>query len=175
MASDIFAVSFSNPIAQTTVDGVLESVLSTVLGIVATLAVLMIVVGGILYITSAGDPGRIQLAKSAITAAIIGLAIAIAAPTFLQEIYGVLGGDSGSDRVTGAKSLSAILLETLNVLLGVVGTLSVLMIVVGGIMYITAGGSDRADMAKKIVIGAIVGLAIAALALVIVNAVAGLV
>lgn len=163
--------SFQNPIAYDNVDDVLSNVLDTIRGIVGILAVVMIVVGGILYITSAGDSGRVALAKTAITAAIIGLAVAVAAPTFLFEIYNVLGGTTPA-AAQGAKSLSAIALDVLKVLLGIVGTLSVLMLVVGGILYITAGGSDRADTAKKTIQYAIIGLIVAILSLVIVTQVA---
>jgi hypothetical protein len=163
--------TFENPIDYDDVEGVLSNVLDTIRGIVGILAVVMIVVGGILYITSGGDSGRIGIAKAAITAAIIGLAVAVAAPTFLFEIYNVLGGTTPA-AAQGAKTLSAIALDVLKVLLGIVGTLSVLMLVVGGILYITAGGSDRADTAKKTIQYAIIGLIVAILSLVIVTQVA---
>lgn len=161
--------SFTNPISFTTVDGLLSNILTTIQSIVAILAVVMIVVGGILYITSGGDQGRVTLAKTAVTAAIIGLAIAVAAPTFLFEIYDILGGTQPA-AASGAKSLSVILFDLLQVLLGIIGTLSVLMLVVGGIMYMTSGGdSTRADTARKTIQYAIIGLIVAILSLVIVS------
>ncbi len=180
-AGDVFAASdsgepkFENPIAFNTVEGLLGNVLKTVQGIVAVLAVLMIVVGGIIYITSAGDQGRVDLAKKAITAAIIGLVLAIAAPTFLQEIYGVLGSTDTPSVAQGNKSLSNIILDTLNVLLSILGTLAILMLVVGGIMYMTSGGDDtRADTAKKTIKYAIIGLIVAILSLIIVTQISDL-
>ncbi|PID52058.1 MAG: hypothetical protein CR972_04100 [Candidatus Moraniibacteriota bacterium] len=167
--------TFKNPIQFGTVDGLLENILTTVQGIVAVLATVMIVIGGIIYITSAGDQGRVQLAKTAITSAIIGLAIAIAAPTFLFEIYNVLGATNNSSAVANATPLSTILFNILNLLLGIIGTLSVLMLVIGGIMYMTsAGDQTRADTAKKTIQYSIAGLAVAVLALVIVRAVASM-
>ncbi len=162
---------FENPIAFNTVEGLLGNVLKTVQGIVAVLAVLMIVIGGIIYITSAGDQGRVDLAKKAITAAVIGLALAIAAPTFLQEIYGVLGstGASTPSIAQGNKSLSNIILDTLNILLSILGVLAILMLVVGGIMYMTSGGDDtRTDTAKNTIKYAIIGLIVALVSLVVV-------
>lgn len=41
------------------------------------LAVIFIIVGGIQFATSAGDPKRIEVAKNTITYAVIGLVIAI--------------------------------------------------------------------------------------------------
>lgn len=168
---DAGAQTFQNPVSETTVDGVLNSVLDAVLSVIAVLAILMIVIGGILYITSGGDQGRIQLAKTTITAAIIGLAVAVAAPTFLKEIYTALGS-TPTGQAAGARTLSQILTSVLNTLLGFIGTLSILMLVVGGIMYMTASGDQgRADTAKRTIQYAIVGLVVAILSLVIVRVV----
>ncbi len=162
--------SFENPIAYDTVDGVLASFLGAIQGIVAVLAVLMIVVGGIIYITSAGDQGRVDLAKKAVTSAVIGLSLALAAPAFLKEIYRIMGKNTPASAPVASKEISQIILDTLNVLLGVIGTLSILMLVVGGIMYMTAGGDDaRADTAKKTIQYAIIGLIVALVSLVIVT------
>lgn len=166
------SATFHNPLRFSSVEGFLGNVLTTIQSIVAILAVLMIVIGGILYITSAGDQGRIQIAKTTVTAAIIGLAIAIAAPTFLREIYAVLGAPQPA-AAAGARSLSQILLSTLQVLLGIIGTLSVLMLVIGGILYITsAGDPGRVEAARKTIQYAIIGLVVAILSLVIVSTVA---
>lgn len=166
--------TFENPIKFDTVEDALGNVLTVIQGIVGVLAVLMIVVGGIIYITSGGDQGRVQLAKTAVTAAIIGFALAIAAPTFLFEVYNVLGqGANPPAAAQNAKPLSAIALDTLSVLLGIIGTLSVLMLVVGGILYLTAAGDQtRVDTARKTIQYAIIGLIIALLSLVIVTQIA---
>ena len=164
-------VSFKNPIEFATVDNLLAQVATTVQSIVAVLAVLMIVVAGILYITSAGDQGRVETAKKAITAAIIGLALALAAPALLKEIYDVLGA---SEAPSVNRTLSRIIIETIKVLSGFVGALSVLMLVVGGIMYIiSAGDSAKADTAKNIIQYAIIGLVVALISLVIVTQIIG--
>jgi hypothetical protein len=170
--NDVFAQSFRNPIGYNSVEDVLGNVLVAVQRIVGILAVVMIVIGGILYMTSGGDQGRVQLAKTAVTAAIIGLAIAVAAPTFLFEIYNVLGGTQPA-AAQGAKTLSAILTDLLGVLLGIIGTLSVLMLVVGGIFYMTAAGdTDRIETGRKTILYAIVGLTVALISLVIVRTIA---
>lgn len=160
---------FKNPIAADNVDDALKKVLDAIQGIVATLAVLMIVVGGVLYITSAGDSGRINMAKAAVTSAIIGLALALAAPSFLKEIYNVLGKTDQPSAVSGP-TLSEIALNALKTLSSFVGILAVIMLVVGGIMYITsAGDSGRTDTAKNIIKYAIIGLVVALVALILVS------
>lgn len=52
--------------------------------------------------------------------------------------------------------------------------LGVAMLIVAGIMYITAAGSGRADTAVKIMIAAIIGIAITGFAWAIINVVQGL-
>lgn len=170
-------VEFHNPLTQDSVEGVLGSVLSTIQGIVAILAVMFLVIGGIIYITSAGDEKRMTAAKGAILAAMIGFALAIAAPSFLKEIYTALGtkDDSGVNPPDGLP-LSQIALNILDVLLSFVGILAVIMLVVGGIMYMVAAGDEtRAETAKKIVTYAVIGLGVAITSLIIVKAISGLV
>ncbi len=161
---------FKNPIEFATVDKLLAKVSTTVQGIVAVLATLMIVVAGILYMTSAGDQSRVETAKKAVTAAIIGLSLALAAPAFLKEIYKALGATGAPGAPTGGKTLSAIITSIIQTLSGFVGGIAVLMLVVGGIMYITsAGDSTKADTAKNIIQYAIIGLIVALLSLLIVT------
>ncbi len=164
---------FKNPIEAKTVNDLFDNIYKAILEIVGVLAVIMIVIGGILYMTSAGDQGRVQLAKTTVTAAIIGLALAVAAPTFLKEIYHILGGTAPSDVVKPeTKEISEILGNLLTVLLDIIGTLSVLMLVIGGIMYMTASGDQtRADTAKRVIKYAIIGLVVAILSLTIVHVV----
>lgn len=58
---------------------VIANVTRFVTGIIAVLAILMIVVSGIMYITSAGDSGRVETAKGWLVYSIVGLIVAILA------------------------------------------------------------------------------------------------
>lgn len=168
-------VTFSNPLSFTTVQGATGAFLSALQGIIVTLALVFLVLGGVLYVISGGDEGRIKTAKGAITAAMIGLAIGIAAPSFLKEIGNILGwGGAGQPAaVTAAPSLGAILGKVLNFLLSMVGILAIIMLVIGGLMYFAAAGDEkRADTAKSIVKFAIIGIAVSLAALVIVTQIA---
>lgn len=166
-------IEFTNPLKYDTVEAVVGSFLTTLQGIIVTLAIVFIVIGGILYITSGGNEKRMELGKNALLAAMIGLAIGIAAPSFLLEIYTILGGNPSSVPAPEGQRLSTIVLNVLNFLLSIVGTLALIMLIVGGIMYIGASGSeDIADKAKGTIKYAIIGIAIALAALVIVKQIA---
>lgn len=59
--------------------GSLDTVLQIVFGIAAALAFLMVVISGLKYIISRGEPGEVAKAKNSILYALIGLVIAGAA------------------------------------------------------------------------------------------------
>lgn len=168
-------ITFCNPLKFNTVEDVLYGLLNSLQGIIIIISIIFIIIGAIFYITSGGSEERIKTGKKAITASMIGLAIGIAAPTFLKEISGILGwtpqNDSGM--VTGALSLAQIALNVLNFLLSIVGALALIMLVIGSIMYLTAAGSeDQIDQGKKIIKFSVLGIAVALAAMVIVKQIA---
>jgi len=143
--------------------------------IVVVLAILAIVIGGVMYIISGGNSTLMTSAKGAITGAMIGLAIVIAAPSFLKEVYSLVGGTDNPAELQEAISLTQIATNTLQFLLSIVGIIAIIMLIIGGLAYLTSGGdSKRADVGKEIVKNALIGIAIVMAALIIVRAIAGL-
>ena len=79
-----------------------------------------------------------------------------------------------SDATGGQGSLRQLILTILNFFLGFLGLLAVLMIIYGGILYVTAAGvQDHIDKGKKIIMYAIIGIVIILLSFAIVNTVLG--
>lgn len=72
-------VDFFLPVAtaNTNVQGVVSSGIQIFLWAIGAAAVIMVIVSGILYVTSAGDPGKTKTAKDAILYAVIGVAVAL--------------------------------------------------------------------------------------------------
>ena len=152
---------------------VLGSVLSAMQGIIVVLGIIFIIIGALIYITSGGNESRMTLGKTAITAALIGLALGIAAPSFLKEIAGVLGWGAIDAAIVAAPTLSSLALKVLNFLLSIIGVLAIIMLVIGGLIYLTAAGDEnKAETGKKIVTYAVVGVSVALAALVITTQVA---
>ena len=56
---------------------VIIGAINGVVGILALVAVIFVLIGGINYTTSAGDPGKVKKAKETILYALIGLAVAV--------------------------------------------------------------------------------------------------
>ncbi len=67
-----------------------EVILRTVFTIAGAVAVIVIIIAGISYILSAGDPQKTARAKDAILYAVIGLAVAILANVIVIFVIGRL-------------------------------------------------------------------------------------
>lgn len=67
------------------------NIVKWLLGFVGALAVLMIIVAGIMYITAAGDEGRVDKAKSYLVYAIVGLVVALLGYAIVVTIGNQLG------------------------------------------------------------------------------------
>lgn len=167
-----FAQEFPNPLQYDTMEEVLTVILDRLRGIIAIISIIFIVIGGLLYMTSAGNESRMTMAKGAILASIIGLAIGIAAPSFVLEIYTALGSTSVPAAASGP-TISEIAMNVLNFLLGIIGIIAIIMLVAAGMMYLTAAGSEsRIETAKNMTKWSIVGITIALASLIIVKQIA---
>lgn len=71
---------------------VLNNLRLWIAGVLATVATLFLSIGGLMYLTAAGNPRRIEQAKDAIRSAVIGFVFAGLAPlviTIVQQITGL--------------------------------------------------------------------------------------
>ena len=167
------SASFANPIGWSSIEQVMNSLAGYLKGIAGTIAVIFIIIGGIMYMFAGANKDMAEKGKHTLTYAIAGLAIVIAAPTFLREIKTILGGDTSG---IGGLSLLEIAGNVLRLLLSIVGMLAIIMMVIGGIwMFSAAGNEKQYETGRSIVTYAIIGLAIAIGSLVIAQQVANLI
>jgi hypothetical protein len=165
--------TFANPLSVSTVAALLQKVSAYLKTIVATISTIFIIIGGIMYMMSAGDEKMITRAKACIMGAVIGFAIVLAAQAFLNDITTIVGGSSTGSTGGG---LAAIATRTLQFLLSIFGTLAIISLVVSGIMYMTASGDDKKiETAKKMFTYSIIGIVVAMSALIIITQVSKLV
>lgn len=96
----------------------------------------------------------------------VASATAILNPTDNPEVVsGATGGQS---------SLRGLILTIVNYFLGFLGLLAVIMVIYGGVTYVSSAGNDEAvGKAKKIIMYALVGIVIILLSFVIVRAILG--
>jgi hypothetical protein len=70
---------------------VIDNLRVWLVGLLAALATLLLVVGGVRYLLAGGDPGALERAKGSIRAAMIGYALALLAPVLASIVRRVVG------------------------------------------------------------------------------------
>jgi len=86
------SVSITNPLnGVSNFADLLKNMITQVGLVIASLATIMIVVAGVFYLTSAGSPERIGMAKKTLSYAIIGLIIGITASIIPGIIKSIIG------------------------------------------------------------------------------------
>ena len=71
-------------------NGMIRTVINAIVFIVGMVAVVMIILGGVNYATSQGDPGKVKKGKDTMLYGIIGLVIAILAFAIVNFVLGAL-------------------------------------------------------------------------------------
>ena len=90
--------------------GVFKQITNTILYVVGIIAVIMLIIGGIRYVTSGGDSKKVTDAKNTVLYAIIGLIIAFLAYAIVNFVISALPG-STNEKINEETSL---LFETAN-------------------------------------------------------------
>lgn len=87
----IMAVDIKGQVTQVeggkvSLESSIKNILSVVFAVIGVIAVIMIVIGGIHYMTSQGDTQKLQKAKNTILYGIIGMVIALLAFAIVQFV-----------------------------------------------------------------------------------------
>jgi len=85
-------VGLINPLFCKDIPCVIDAIINFIFYLGITIFTLMIIIGGIMYITSAGDPQKVSTAKRLLFWAVVGLAIILLAKGLISVIKNVLGG-----------------------------------------------------------------------------------
>lgn len=72
-------------------NGIVTTVINTMLFIVGILSVIMIIYAGIRYVTAHGDKGQVEGAKNTLIYAIVGLIVSIVAYALVNWVVGLFG------------------------------------------------------------------------------------
>lgn len=134
---------------------------------VGYLAIGFIVYGGYLYIMSQGDPSKVAKGKKTLTAAVIGMTIALSASVLVNTLKFVLGIE-GNSWNQGSFTSKGNVMSILNWAYMAAGLVAAAFIVRGGFEYMTSqGDASKVRKATQSIIYAVVGLVIVILAAVI--------
>lgn len=85
------AVQIINPLSSANFCQLATKISTEIAGLVGALSVIMIIIAGIMYLVSAGDPQKTNAAKSALKYAIMGIVIALIAGAIVATIQTILG------------------------------------------------------------------------------------
>lgn len=101
---------------------------------------------------------------------------ALAAPGAGAVDYGIKAGTAASkteempESLFGEDGSEGIFKKVVNIMLFVIGAVAVIMLIYGGVKYVTSGGAqDKVAEAKNTILYAIVGIVVALLAFAVVN------
>ncbi|MBQ3432908.1 hypothetical protein IJG22_01255 [Candidatus Saccharibacteria bacterium] len=136
--------------------------------IAAYLVLGYVIYGGYQYIFSSGDPNKVASGKKTLTQAFIGLAIVMSAYLIMSTIRFALLGANG--KLTNCVTSECVkpndlITNSISWVIGIAGAVALIFVVYGGISYTTsAGDPNKLQKAKQIILYALIGLIIVALA-----------
>jgi hypothetical protein len=82
----------------------------------------------------------------------------------------------GSGGLTGAQSVSQLIVEVINIMLIFAGAVAIIFVIIGGYQYLTSGGNEEsAEKGKKTLLNAIIGIVLIIMSFVIINVIVNLV
>jgi hypothetical protein len=84
------AVTLYNPIGDVSVSTIIGRVLSIIIGVVGAIALAVFIYSGFLWMTSAGDKGKVTKGKDGMVWAILGLVIIFSAKAILTFVLKAL-------------------------------------------------------------------------------------
>ena len=94
MAS-LVSAQITNPIPYNSFCGLFtKGIIPAVAMVVGALGVIMLIISGILFVTSAGSPEKVTKARSALVYAIAGIVIALAAEAIVGTIKYIIGASA---------------------------------------------------------------------------------
>lgn len=135
------------------------AILEIMLRLASMFAIVYISWAGFTYITSAGAPDKTAQARKQIINASAGLVITIVAGTLVSQVISILrpSGNAAADTAT--------IVRVMQLAYAVGGALAVVMIVVGGLKFVTSNGDPSSiTSARNTILYALVGLVIVLLA-----------
>lgn len=187
-----WAANFQKSSAKT-IDDILKIIGSFTLYILGFLAVIAIIIAGMKYITSGGDPKGAETGKKSLLFAIYGIVAAVLCvmlvKTTISEVQGIIGnslqapapGETGTILSTQFGGPNASVLDIIGQDSGLIWRIiqllvyyaevvAVFYILYASFLYLTAYGDDsKAESAKKTIIWAVIGMAFILSANVLIN------
>lgn len=153
------------------------NVIEIIMQAIGYLAVLYMIYGGFLYMTSNGNPEGAAKGLKTIINASIGIAIgmsAIAIKNFLWQVMIGRASETSSGIVLYQADSLAVLSAALSAIYFIAGAVAVVVIIISGLTYVTSSGnSSKIVKAKNALLYAVIGLVVAVSAWALTNFIIG--
>lgn len=166
--TDINAISSEDDLKQSAI--IIAANIAVDISIAAAYLVLgFVIYGGYQYTFSGGDPGKVANGKKTLLHAFIGLGVVMLASVILNTIRIALAADftgkcTALDANCGVDP-NAMVTSMIQWTIGVAGVAAAVFLVYGGISYATSTGDPgKVKKAKDMILYALIGLVIVALA-----------
>lgn len=148
-----------------------KGIYSLILAVMASIAVLVLVIAAFRLVTAYGNEETIKKETNRIKMSVIGLLVAASGEFVVKRLVFRTGGTSQLDLVETQRFIY----KFVNFISGFIGAAAFAMLFYGGYLYVASFGNDeQTGKAKKIIIGAIIGIVIAIAAFGIVTTVTSL-
>ncbi|MFG1952441.1 pilin [Micromonospora sp. NPDC048830] len=79
-------------LAANSLPDVISNLQTWLMGLLAAVATLFLVLGGVYWATAGGDPAQVERAKGALKNALVGYGLAVLAPILLEIVQSIVGG-----------------------------------------------------------------------------------
>lgn len=89
-ATQVSAITIENPLEADTIEELIDAIIDFIFWVAVALAPLMVLIGAFYFITSGGDPAKLQTAKNIILYTVIGLAIVMLSKGVISAIKMIL-------------------------------------------------------------------------------------
>lgn len=145
-------------------DKQVEIVMTFIKYTIATYATLMVVRSGIKLVTAGGKEEETTKHKKSILYSAGGLILVYVGDIFINKVFykvdkNVYSGITGVHPKVDAKAGVEQIVGVTNFIVSFIGPIAVLMLIVGGIMYATAGGEDeKMQKAKRLLVATALGI-----------------
>ena len=160
LASKTVAQTFANAAS-----GEIKGIYSLVQTFLGTISVFMLVFAAFKMVTNAGNEEVVETAKKHLYYSVLGLLLVGVSEFVVKDVLFV---DQGA--TVSLENAKLLLVKFTNFITGFMSTVAVLSFFYAGYLYIfSATGEDNTETVKKIIIGGIVGILIAAGAFALVN------
>jgi len=129
-------------------------------------ATIMIIRSAIKLVTSGGDDEETSKHKKGIMYSVAGLMLLLAGDTIIKKVFYITDWKKystakGAEIAVNANEGIRQIVGITNFIVSIIGPIAVLLFLVAGIMYATAGGEEeKMEKAKRILVTTIVGVAI---------------